>query len=122
MCEGLEDMEGGGGPGMRGSMINGHLWSELAPATRPACCISAAATLSWQCGDRELMTPGSPASTSVPGAYALPDYVAIHLRVFGSQPAAKKKTSCQGIHGHVTHSLVTVLEVKANRESEKEEK
>lgn len=39
-CNRLEDMKAGGSPGMCGSMIYGHLWSKLAPATRPACCIS----------------------------------------------------------------------------------
>ena len=61
------------------------------------------------------MTLGSPTSTSVLLTYALPDYVAIHQPVFGFQRA-------RASDGHVTHSSVTYLEVKANRENDKEEK
>lgn len=63
------------------------------------------------------MTLRSPTSTTVPLTYALPDYVAIHQCGFGFQHA---EMSCQGIQW--TRSPVTYLEVKANRESDKEEK
>lgn len=57
--------------------------SLLLPHGRPAAF--QASTFSWQRDDRELMTPGRQPSTSEPPAYALPDYVAIHQRLFGSQ-------------------------------------
>lgn len=65
------------------------------------------------------MTLRSLTSTSVPLTYALPDYVAIHQRVFGFQQA---KMSRLGIQWTRDSFLSQYLEVKANRENDKEEK
>lgn len=119
MGEWLEDMEGGGSPGMHGSMIYGHLWSELIPATRPACCIS-----------EQRHSPGGTA-----GGMNDPEVIHLHKCTHSHMHflimwqfisvclvSNKHQWAARASDGHVTHSLVTILEVKANRESDKEEK
>lgn len=104
--------------------------SSLLPHGRPAAF--QASTFSWQRGDGELMTPGSPAfhkcTAHICASWLCGNSSAgVWFSTCDWKKEKKKKkmmtkTSCQCSRGHVTHSLVTISEVIANRESEKEEK
>lgn len=109
---------------MCGSMIYGHLWSALAPATLPACCISGQHILvtAWRQGIND------PRVASLPQVHPSHMHFLIMwqfisgclvLNLSLKKKKKKTKTSCQCSRVHVTHSLVTILEVIANREWEK---
>lgn len=95
----LRDVGVGDGPGMHGSMIYGHLWSELIPATRPAFCIS-----------EQGHSPGGTAR-----GMADPEVTHLVCCICTSWLCGSPSAS---VFGHVTRPSVTCLEVKLGRESD----